>query len=114
MIVLQKPVPIGFEDFKRIIDENMYYVDKSIMIKKLIDNKGCVNLFTRPRCFGNTLNLSMIRRFFEEELNENGQKIQNAYLFDGLEIAAWQGVHGTAGKISGDQFVIESCYAADI
>lgn len=56
----------------------------------------------------------MIRRFFEEELNENGQKIQNAYLFDGLEIAAWQGVHGTAGKISGDQFVIESCYAADI
>lgn len=88
MIFLQKPLPIGFEDFKRIIDGNMYYVDKTLMIKKLIDNKGSVNLFTRPRRFGKTLNLSMIRRFFEEELDENGEKIENAYLFDGLEIAA--------------------------
>ena len=80
MIFLQKPLPIGFEDFKRIIDGNMYYVDKSFMIKDLIDNMGSVNLFTRPRRFGKTLNLSMIRRFFEEELDENGEKIQNAYL----------------------------------
>lgn len=88
MIILKKSVPIGFEDFKRIIDGNMYYVDKSFMIKNLIDNMGSVNLFTRPRRFGKTLNLSMIRRFFEEELDENGEKIENAYLFDGLDIAA--------------------------
>lgn len=91
MIILKKSVPIGFEDFKRIIDGNMYYVDKSFMIKNLIDNMGSVNLFTRPRRFGKTLNLSMIRRFFEEELNENGEKIENAYLFDGLDIAACGG-----------------------
>lgn len=52
---MQKPLPIGFEDFKRIIDGSMYYVDKSFMIKNLIDNMGSVNLFTRPRRFGKTL-----------------------------------------------------------
>lgn len=83
---MQKTVPIGFEDFKRIIDEDMYYVDKSWMIKSLIDYKGSVNLYTRPRRFGKTLNLSMIRRFFEDELDENGEKIENGYLFDGLKI----------------------------
>lgn len=71
---MQKAVPIGFEDFKRIIDGQMYYVDKSLMLKNLIDYKGSVNLFTRPRRFGKTLNLSMIRRFFEEGLDANGEK----------------------------------------
>lgn len=83
---MQKAVPIGFEDFKRIIDGQMYYVDKSLMLKNLIDYKGSVNLFTRPRRFGKTLNLSMIRRFFEEELDANGEKIENGYLFDDLKI----------------------------
>lgn len=83
---LQKTVPIGYEDFKRIQDEDMYFVDKSLMIKDLINYKGSVNLYTRPRRFGKTLNLSMIRRFFEEELNPNGEKIENGYLFEGLKI----------------------------
>lgn len=81
-----KTIPIGFEDFKRIIDGNMYYVDKSLMIKDLIDYKGSVNLLTRPRRFGKTLNLSMIRYFFEDELDVNGEKIENGYLFEGLKI----------------------------
>ena len=83
---LQKTVPIGFEDFKEIIDKGRYYVDKTAMLRELIDRGGKVNLFTRPRRFGKTLNLSMIRRFFENELKENGEKIENGYLFDGLTI----------------------------
>lgn len=83
---MQKTVPIGFEDFKRILGGDMYYVDKSLMIKDLIEKKGNVHLYTRPRRFGKTLNLSMIRRFFEEELDANGEKIENGYLFNGLKI----------------------------
>lgn len=83
---MQKKVPIGYEDFKRIIDEDMYFVDKSLMIRDILDYKGSVNLYTRPRRFGKTLNLSMIRRFFEDELDADGKKVVNAYLFDKLKI----------------------------
>lgn len=83
---MQKKVPIGYEDFKRIIDEDMYFVDKSLMIRDILDYKGSVNLYTRPRRFGKTLNLSMIRRFFEDELDADGKKVVNAYLFDKLII----------------------------
>lgn len=62
---MEKVIPIGYEDIKGIIDRNLYYVDKSLMIKDLVDSAASVNLFTRPRRFGKTLNLSMIRRFFE-------------------------------------------------
>ena len=61
---MKKVMPIGFEDFKEIIDKGMYYVDKTYMIKELMEQHGKVNLFTRPRRFGKTLNLSMLRRFF--------------------------------------------------
>ncbi len=83
---MKKTVPVGFEDFKRIQDEDMYFVDKSLMIKDLLDYKGSVNLYTRPRRFGKTLNLSMIRRFFEREIDAYGEEIENGYLFDGLKI----------------------------
>lgn len=83
---MQKKVPIGYEDFKRIVDEDMYFVDKSLMIRDILDYKGSVNLYTRPRRFGKTLNLSMIRRFFEDELDADGKKVVNAYLFDKLKI----------------------------
>ena len=59
-----KPLPIGVDDFKKLIDENYYYVDKTLLIKELLDNKGEVNLFTRPRRFGKTLNMSMLQYFF--------------------------------------------------
>lgn len=84
---MQKLVPVGFEDFKEIIDKGLYYVDKTDMIREVLNRAGKVNLFIRPRRFGKTLNLSMIRRFFEEELKENGDKIENGYLFNNLKIS---------------------------
>lgn len=97
---MEKRLAIEFEDFKEIIDKNRYYVDKTEMLCELLDHAGKVNLFTRPRRFGKTLNLSMIRRFFEEEIKADGTVIENGYLFNGLKIAicggaymAFQGTH---------------------
>ena len=81
--VKHKPLPIGVEDFKRLVDNGYYFVDKTLMIKELLENKETVNLFTRPRRFGKTLNMSMLQRFFE------ATEKSNAYLFDGLKIAAY-------------------------
>ena len=71
-----KRIPIGIEDFKVIIDKDYYFVDKTLLIKELIDNLAAVQLFTRPRRFGKTLNMKMIQRFFEKTPESN------AYLFD--------------------------------
>ena len=75
-----KPLPIGIDNFERIINDGYYYVDKTLLIKDLLDNKGGVNLFTRPRRFGKTLNMSMLQYYFE-----NSNK-DNSYLFEGLKI----------------------------
>ena len=82
-----KKIAIGVEDFKEIIDKDGYFVDKTLMIKKLIESQAKVTLFTRPRRFGKTLNQFMIRRFFEDEITEEGEEVDNGYLFDGLKIA---------------------------
>ena len=82
-----KKISIGVEDFKEIIDKDGYFVDKTLMIKKLIESRAKVTLFTRPRRFGKTLNQFMIRRFFEDERSEKGEKVDNGYLFEGLKIA---------------------------
>ena len=82
----QKKISIGVEDFKTLIDWNGYFVDKTLMIRDLIENHAMVTLFTRPRRFGKTLNQFMIRRFFEDEITEKGEKVDNGYLFDGLAI----------------------------
>ena len=81
-----KKISIGVEDFKEIIDKDGYFVDKTLMIKELIESQAKVTLFTRPRRFGKTLNQFMIRRFFEDEITEKGEKVDNGYLFDGLAI----------------------------
>lgn len=65
-----KPLPIGIDDFKKIRTGNYFYIDKTLLIKELLDMKGEVNLFTRPRRFGKTLNLSMLRYFFENTAND--------------------------------------------
>lgn len=60
------PIPIGVDDFEKMIQNGYYYVDKTRLIQELLDKKGEVNLFTRPRRFGKTLNMSMLRCFFED------------------------------------------------
>ena len=58
-------LPVGIEDFREIRQLGFYYIDKTKLIEQLLDNWGKVNLFTRPRRFGKTLNMSMLRCFFE-------------------------------------------------
>ena len=76
----KKALPIGISDFKTFHDKDYYYVDKTLFIKDIIDSKAYVNLFTRPRRFGKTLNLSMIKYFFEKTQEDN------SYLFEDLNI----------------------------
>ncbi len=82
----KKKISIGVEDFKEIIIKDGYFVDKTLMIKELLESNVKVTLFTRPRRFGKTLNQFMIRRFFEDEITEKGEKVDNGNLFDGLKI----------------------------
>ena len=58
-------LPVGIEDFEEIRKEGFYYIDKTKLIEQLLMNWGKVNLFTRPRRFGKTLNMSMFKSFFE-------------------------------------------------
>ena len=62
---VRKKLPIGIENFEEIFKEGFYYIDKTDMIKDLLNNWGKVNLFTRPRRFGKSLNMSMLKNFFE-------------------------------------------------
>lgn len=82
---MYKPLPIGVDNFEKIIQENYYYIDKTLFIKELLNQKGEVNLFTRPRRFGKTLNLSMLRYFFEDTGNEE-TNVERRKLFEGLKI----------------------------
>lgn len=80
-----KPLPVGVDDYKDLITNNYYYVDKTLFIKDLLDLRGKVNLFTRPRRFGKTLGISTVRYFFENTGNAVGNAESRA-LFDGMEI----------------------------
>lgn len=75
----KKRLPVGLENFEQIIKENYYYVDKTGLISELIRNGGMVNLFTRPRRFGKTLNMSMLEHFFSIEGDKS--------IFESLEIS---------------------------
>ena len=77
--MVRKKLPIGIDGFEKIMTNDFYYVDKTLFIKELLQNWGEVNLFTRPRRFGKTLNMSMLRNFFEVG--------SDPALFDGLKIA---------------------------
>ena len=78
----KRPLPIGISDFKTVIEENYYYADKTDMIGDILDDRVMVTLFTRPRRFGKTLNMSMMKYFFEIQNTEENKK-----LFDGLAIS---------------------------
>ena len=72
-------LPVGIDSFEKLRKEGFYYIDKTGLIRDLLNNWGEVNLFTRPRRFGKTLNMSMLKSFFE--IGADGT------LFDGLAIS---------------------------
>lgn len=72
-------LPVGIDDFKKLREAGFYYIDKTGLIQQLLQNWGEVNLFTRPRRFGKTLNMSMLKNFFEIG--------SDSTLFDGLYIS---------------------------
>lgn len=77
--IIKKKLPVGIENFEEIRTEDFYYIDKTGFIRDLLQNWGKVNLFTRPRRFGKSLNMNMLKEFFEIGCNRE--------LFDGLEIS---------------------------
>ena len=78
----KKAVPVGIEDFKELIQEGYYYIDKTLLIDEMLMNKSKVTLFTRPRRFGKTLNMSMIKYFFDVKNKEENKK-----LFENLKVS---------------------------
>ena len=78
-VEMKTRLPMGIESFKEIRRQKFYYVDKTALIRELLENWGKVTLFTRPRRFGKTLNMSMLKCFFEIGSDKA--------LFDGLEIS---------------------------
>ena len=74
-----KKLPIGIENFEKLRQEDFYYIDKTRLIEQLLTRWGEVNLFTRPRRFGKSLNMSMLQSFFEIGKDKT--------LFDGLRIS---------------------------
>ena len=76
-----KKIPVGIDDFKEIINNSCYYVDKTKFITNILDDGSKVKLFTRPRRFGKTLNMSMLKYFFDIHNSK-----ENKELFNGLDI----------------------------
>jgi len=78
---MKKGIGIGVEDFSEVIKENCYYIDKTKWIEEILEDKSKIKLFTRPRRFGKTLNMSMLKYFFNVENKEENRK-----LFNGLDV----------------------------
>ena len=78
---MEKGLGIGIEDFKELINENCYYIDKTMYIEELINDKSKIKLFTRPRRFGKILNMLTLKYFFDIENKEENRKLfKNLYI----------------------------------
>jgi len=89
--VKKKPLPIGVSDFKKATTD-YYYVDKTLLIRDFIDNKSEVTLFTRPRRFGKTMNMDMLRVFFENTEEDNSVYFEDKLIWQcGEEYTSYQG-----------------------
>lgn len=87
----RKPLPIGIADFKTAVEE-YYYVDKTLLIRDFLDNRPMVSLFTRPRRFGKTLNMDMLRVFFEKTQEDTSVYFQDKLIWQcGEEYTSYQG-----------------------
>ena len=83
---MKKTLPLGVDDFKKLRENDFYYIDKTLFIKELLDKRSQVSHFTRPRRFGKTLELSMLKYFFESAHAPDGCSDDNSSLFKGLKI----------------------------
>lgn len=83
---MKRAFPVGIEFYKEMIEKEYYYVDKTLMIKDVLDSEAKVSLFTRPRRFGKTLAMSMLKTYFEDERDRDGNHIDNSRYFAGKKI----------------------------
>ncbi|GAA0178978.1 hypothetical protein SH2C18_19390 [Clostridium sediminicola] len=86
-----KRIPIGISDFKMLIEENYLFVDKSLLIKEFWESHGQTILLPRPRRFGKTLNMSMIKYFFEKNEKDNKHLFKDLNIEKNKEIMDLQG-----------------------
>jgi len=94
-VVSKKKIPVGIDDFKKVIEGNYYYIDKTLLIKEILDSGAEVTLIPRPRRFGKTLNMMMVRHFFEKHpSNNNGM----GYLFKNLKISEYPDIMKHQGQ----------------
>jgi len=105
---MSQKLPIGVSDFKEVREENYYYVDKSLFIKEVIDRATKVLLLPRPRRFGKTLNLSMLRYFFEK------REDSLAHLFQGLAIEREASIMQHQGQYPVIFMTFKSCKASNM
>jgi hypothetical protein len=97
---MKKALPIGISDFKKIISEDYYFIDKSLFIKELLEYRSSVTLIPRPRRFGKTINLSMLQYFFEKPVPNPMEETKNSNraLFNNLKISQYPDVMEHQGK----------------
>jgi hypothetical protein len=89
----RKPLPIGISDFKTIIEDGYAYADKTLLVQELLEKGTHVALIPRPRRFGKTLNLSMLRYFFEKSEEDTGHLFQNLAIWEEQKFREKQGTH---------------------
>ncbi len=99
-------IPIGISDYKKMIDEGYYYVDKTDFIRQIIEEGALITLLPRPRRFGKTLNLSMLRYFFEKT---DGNVFRP--LFDGKRIREWKDFDKHQGQYPVIMLTLKDCKA---
>ncbi|MDU5262495.1 MAG: AAA family ATPase, partial [Clostridium celatum] len=87
-----KKIALGNSDFKTLIEDDRYFVDKTLLIKEILEDSAQIILIPRPRRFGKTLNLSMIR-YFVEKSNEDRRHLFNNLLIEKEDIIEKQGIY---------------------
>ena len=115
---MKKGIGIGIEDFKKIIEEDCYYFDKTNYIEELLKDKTEIKLFTRPRRFGKTLNMTTLKYFFDvKNAEENRKLFKDLYIeksdeklskFDGIwQLMVYNGYLKINEKLSNDEYMIK-------
>lgn len=102
----KKRLPIGISDYKKLISENYYFIDKTDFIRQVVEEGSLITLLPRPRRFGKTLNLSMLRCFFERTEGN-----VNRPLFNGMSIEHWEEFEKYQGKYPIITITLKDCKA---